>query len=554
MGKASILFYDKNTKPVYPPLLDEFSEETIFRAFIVYCKFNSSIAIEENLRAVCLEKPADFNVRDSIEEKIEKLKRAGKNYKQRELQQLLAIINRKNIVKLQLSYTALSDLERLRSEIEYSDESNSDVFTLRFRTMLLDYIDTYNISEKQNTAREELLNYVYQSNEDMKDTIIQYLKDNLDKNKDNKSVLECIENIVDFHVADKGGFISGVDETTYKSIDFIENIIRFICEVYPNMILNKVDPCSNSCSMPKHWNLSDFHNNDLIGILNSYYDNFKSLYHDDEATVSILQTIVEGNKEIYKYAKYTKYYSPIKSDDSMRQSIFTSELTINLFKYYFYCMITNIINAVESTGDLLIIQDKEPGIDKGIVGSILIDEEEQELPSQSEEYLEGQLISAEDEGMKKTAAKLIFTIAKVIINRKKAINYNYDTLMKKIHKFKEEEKRGITDYLKEMTEEEREIESLFKSNKLERWSTGMQKGFRTYQGSTYDEERKVMEEQALLENQLGKKNVITEQNKDIYMMEAIQEQANDEEINKEVYSLAGIGNDDDYLGDGDEYY
>ena len=217
-------------------------------------------------------------------------------------------------------------------------------------------------------------------------------------------------------------------------------------------------------------------------------------------------------------------------------------------------MITNIINAVESTGDLLIVQDKVPDIDKSIVGNILIDEEEQELPAQSEEYLEGQLISAEDQGMKKTAAKLIFTIAKVIINRKKAINYNYDSLMKKIHKFKEEEKRGITDYLKEMTEEEREIESLFKSNKLERWSTGMQKGFKTYQGSTYDEERKVMEEQALLENQLGKKNVITEQNKDIYIMEAIQEQAVDEEINKEVYSLAGIGNDDDYLGDGDEYY
>ena len=197
---------------------------------------------------------------------------------------------------------------------------------------------------------------------------------------------------------------------------------------------------------------------------------------------------------------------------------------------------------------------QQPDIDKGIVGSVLLDEEEEELPVRADAYLEGQLIAAEDAGMKKKVAKLIFVIGKVIINRKKAINYNYDSLMEKIHKFKEEEKRGITDYLKEMTEEEREIENLFKSNKLERWSTGMQKGFRTYQGSTYDEERRVMEDQALLEKQLGKTNVITEQNKDIYMMEAIQEQATDTEINKEVYSLAGIGNDDDYAGDGDEYY
>ena len=38
MGKASILFYDKNTKPVYPILLDEFSEETIYRALIFLLK------------------------------------------------------------------------------------------------------------------------------------------------------------------------------------------------------------------------------------------------------------------------------------------------------------------------------------------------------------------------------------------------------------------------------------------------------------------------------------------------------------------------------------
>lgn len=238
----------------------------------------------------------------------------------------------------------------------------------------------------------------------------------------------------------------------------------------------------------------------------------------------------------------------------MQKSIFTSELTLNLFKYYFYCAITNIIKTAGDGGDMLIMHDKQPDIDRGVVGTLLIDEEEEELPASTEAYLEGQLVDAENQETKRKAAKLIFVLTKVVINSKKTINYNYDTLMEKIHKFKEEEKRGITDYLKEMTEEEREIENLFKSNKLEKWSTGMQKGFRTYQGSTYDEERKTMEDRAIVEKELGQKNYITEQNKDIYLMEALQEQATEEEIRKEVYSLSGIGNDDDYIGDGDEYY
>ena len=86
MSKAPILFYYKNTKPVYPPLVNEFSEETIYRAFITYCKFNSGLPIEPELQSICLEKPDVFDVKDSIQEKIEKLKElesgmVNRNYK-----------------------------------------------------------------------------------------------------------------------------------------------------------------------------------------------------------------------------------------------------------------------------------------------------------------------------------------------------------------------------------------------------------------------------------------------------------------------------------------
>ena len=57
MAKAPILFDPEDTRQIYPKIPAEFDKETIYRAFIVYCKYNSEIPISEELRAICMEKP-----------------------------------------------------------------------------------------------------------------------------------------------------------------------------------------------------------------------------------------------------------------------------------------------------------------------------------------------------------------------------------------------------------------------------------------------------------------------------------------------------------------
>ena len=481
MGKASILFYDKNTKPIYPPLLNEFSEETIYRAFIVYCKFNSKIAIDPELQAVCLEKPEDFNVSESIDKKIEKLKLSGKRYGQRELQDLLLIVNRKNIVNIKLSYKAVSELEKLRELINYSEQSDSIAFPSKFRELLLDYIDRYDI-----------------------------VKPNI--------------------------------ETANPLIDYLD--------VFPNIITNKVDPCSNGCKIPKHWNLSDFHNNDLITIINKYYEHFRVLSGDDDIVKHILQRVQEDNKEIYEYAILTKYYAPIHNEKSSVTSIFTSDLTIQLFKYYFYSTLLNFTGLVEGDQMAEKVGSDAPPEMFGILGDA-----EPVDPTREEAFIKDQEEEGQIMSVKAKSAKIIFVLSKTIINSKVVIDYNYESLKEKVNKSKEQEKTDITDYLRDMTEEEREIENIFKTNKLETWSKGNQKGFRTYQGSTYDQEREIMEKQAIMEKTVGKKHYVTELNKDIYMLEEMERQAVSDEIDQEVNDLSMLANDDDYGdADGDEYY
>ena len=127
--------------------------------------------------------------------------------------------------------------------------------------------------------------------------------------------------------------------------------------------------------------------------------------------------------------------------------------------------------------------------------------------------------------------------------------------MERVLRAKEKEKDIMTNYLKEMTDEDREIENLFKNHKLEKWGKGLQKGLVSYDKDTYDEERDAMEAQTLMEMKLGTNNLVTDMNRDIYSMEKLREQADAENIEREAFDMGNQADDDDYGdNDGDEAY
>ena len=123
-------------------------------------------------------------------------------------------------------------------------------------------------------------------------------------------------------------------------------------------------------------------------------------------------------------------------------------------------------------------------------------------------------------------------------------NFTYEDVMKKVTKSKIEEKDEITEYLKSMTDEEREIENLFKNNKLERWSVGLQKGLFAYDKDTYDREmtnfdKKIMDAQGNME-----------------MIENIEREREAQEYENREYNMNMVINDDNPEEgmDGDEQW
>ena len=126
------------------------------------------------------------------------------------------------------------------------------------------------------------------------------------------------------------------------------------------------------------------------------------------------------------------------------------------------------------------------------------------------------------------------------------INHSYSKLKSKINTAKEKEKVLITDFLKNLTDEEREIENIFKNNKLEKWSIGLQKGMTQYVKSNYDLEKNNLEKQIELENKLNKMDKVSQMNIDIYKFDFIEEQLQDEMIDNEEYNMDNVPDDDNY--------
>ena len=104
-------------------------------------------------------------------------------------------------------------------------------------------------------------------------------------------------------------------------------------------------------------------------------------------------------------------------------------------------------------------------------------------------------------------------------------------------------KKGEAPYLRDISDELREIENMQKNLKLGKWSKGQTKGLVTYTADTYDGE--------MLQQDI--RDTTIQGDVDISSSEQQQQDFVDAEISREVNDLGFMADDDDYgERDGDE--
>jgi len=534
------------------------------------------VPLNENLKAVCPTKPDDFDMNDSLEESIRKLKSNARNYNEQSLQQLLDVINNSTKQSLKIVEKKITNAERLNTIMLKMDTEDSRPSL--FRASFMEVLESFEINSllEDTVQMRKFKNVLARLNEDMEKQVVDFVSNANIRGNALRNFKNCLTTIIQFKETGDNMFLGAKDETGYKMINFMKKTMRCLTKEFPNIIRNKID-YERGATVPAHWKLSGKHQQDVQAIITNHYMEFKRFYDDDQINL-IMEKLKTMGEDMNELAQNTLLYSPVElkgksksnknsssstdkesktgtvvakePSSTHKYSAFDLDLTSALFKFYFLSVMTDIV-ALENDKDilqlpLLKLQESESG--EG-------NEDEDEFFM--EKAVEQEVLVGNKAELAEKISSIIVTFSNIICKDKSAINYNYKSLMELVMRSKEKEKDEITDYLKNMTVEEREVENLFKGNKLGRWSKGEQKGIHTYDTETYDQEREDMEKMALREAQLNKRSVVTDMNRDIFNLEMLSTEANDAMIEREDNIITYMGEDGDpeeYGMDGDENY
>jgi len=549
MSQSALLLDAADTKIKFPPLSQEYSEDTIYKAFIEYCNFNNNIPVNERLIPICLNKPDEFDKLAPIKEKIELLKKEGKIYSVEAFNELIFEVSKMNIVNLDLIHNDVSNIQQMRDLIAFMKD-NDAIVDETFLNLLSDTLDSYSVEEEVASQSRELKNWLAENIEKLNNNLIDFInKYSSESSREKSNILDCIYNLVEFNKIGNNYFENEEDETLYKGILFVKNALFSFIYVFPEIIKNKVD--YESIKIPKHWKLSENHKSDVKEFVKNIYEPLRKFYNDNNI-FPLIDKNQQELKNFYKLIELTNLYANIiKVDNTEIKSILDYRLVKQLFQFYILFVVNQLI---EQTDDISLIS-KEPLSKKDVEDIITTDiVVEEELTG---EITELDVVRGEQKNIREKVASLITTLFQMICKEKNKINVNGQMIKEKINRAKDKERHKITTTLKEMDKEQRQIENLFKNHRLERWNKGQQKGLTQYVAKTYDEEREEREKDEILERQLEERELMGQAitaDREIARLEEEQNQIVEERINAEVDSLEYLPEDDEYGEDVDDIY
>jgi len=550
--KGPFLFSKENTKIQYPVLSNDFNEDTIYRAFIVMCKFNSNVPLPPDLLAVCSDKPDYLNAFDSITEKIRKLKEDGRNYTNESMLRLLQVVDKTSMITLHLDGPAITLIQKLRDVLESISREDDEVISKKLLQHLEGSLDTFDIGVKEDSEdMRSLKNYLSKSNSEMKTEIIDFIGKNGSLSKKRlKEVAHFIDQFSQWETSstwrNKETTIS--DDATYNSLQFLKEYMQNIIKIFPKIILDKVD--HQNILLPKYWGLSNRHIEDIKQIIIEYYSKLRPFYNN-KVLQNVLQKISIRCERLSMLATETPYLSEITFKGQSMHSIFDKRTSVLLMENYFLqCLIEYKNLANDST---MVVREVAYEQDEDLLTLEELEDRELKLSEQ----VDPTLMIGDQKQLRMKVAELMISFLTIMEDHKDIIDLNYTSVMDLVFKTKEKEKDTFTDRLQALTDEERDADTILKINKLGVWSKGLQKGLTSYVKETYDEEREFTEKLAEIEKRVKLNKNVTDENMEQYLEDYIEEAGVDSEIEQEENNMNGLTEDymdGDYFGQEEENF
>ena len=557
-SKAGLYFSNINTRNKYPTINTEFNEKTIYLSFIYFCKFKSLIPIPEDLLPFCTDKPGSdlINPNDSIDRIIQKLKDDGRNYTNQQFLRLLQIISQHNIINIDIEKPEISSITKLTKLLEIIDDENDEVVERSLRDIITTSLDTFDIATENYTKEVKTLNNFLITNiESMKEEIIEFVQQNSGSKISNSSIRKMTKTINNLSnwVADsttRNGFMKISDDNLYNSVNFYKNYIDNFVNIFPNIILNKVN--YNDVNIPSYYGFSINHESKLKKNISKYYEDLKVFYGIDSLE-NILTEVQESSKNLVKMANATPSFTSIKlNEDKVIKPVFDERTSKFLFEYYLLRVLINYIE-LSNKDDMVVFEIKKDVEITDIFSIDYIEETDTraDLSMSSRPETDIRLITGNKKALRQQVSELLVSFIAILDNEKDIVDTSYEEIQDRVFKLREKEKDLVTDRLKKMTDEERDTDTILKINKLGMYSKGMQKGLTTLDKDFYDEEQEFRDKMEQSERNIRKKNSdATDENIDILLDEYMEQQQVEDEIEYEAYDM-GYLNETYYDGNND---
>ncbi len=502
-NSAPLLYHNEPTNIVYPQVKSGNLEENIYSAIITHCGYDRDIPLPEKFKGVCSEKPADYNKRGNIQEKIAYIKKNGNKYNQSHLTHVMDAVYKDNIIDIE-DNEIFDQVDNFKAIITHLEDNESLAFPTAFFTLLKKSLEAYEpkkMTAEMSDELKQLEKYLYTSNKTMYADIEKHLSLKRDISNDHK--------LGDANVKYIGSFLSEVEywsigkEDELKTISqFIRNAIYNMTKIYPNSFVNSDGFHSGFNSARNIWKLSTQHVGDLDEIINKYNEDIRSYFNDPilkelmiefEPTLREIANFVENipiRSEIIKMCENNK---PVHY-----HSAFNKDVLIALHKY---CLLSCITNYIDITNNSEMIHTdlqknkmirKTENQDNANPSTNLIslsNEIDEKNIESNNELVELNITIGDKTLLSDKIKKILVTLLTIETKNKKLVNVSYEDIIKGANRVREKEKRGMIDYLGKMTIEERKIEDSFKRYKLGDWNVGQQKSVFVYDRNVYDKER-----------------------------------------------------------------
>jgi hypothetical protein len=532
------LLINKDTKLKFESIKDEFSENTIYMAFINYCNFEKPKPIPDDFLSLCKCKEGKpdihlLDLNDSIQHKVEKLKENGKNYTNNDLIHLLQRVGYNNIIHLHRvsEKDILNPLEQMRrllhkpidsvreltppqlEDINKTLERESPISKSKY---LLQFINHWiNNADKKRKIEESDRDKINDDITDIIKELIQYINNFLSKiTRIDKTIHEFFKKIFEW---------KEYPSNFCNLITFIKNYTNNISKVFPNIMANHFLKNGDNTSLlndiiHKYQGLST---NDLTSIKkvnNTYYQRFIKLNElinvDDDKKkpiiILILNTIQEDNycNTIIDLMNQT----PIFSENNR---MFDNKTTTLLFSFYF---LTIFSTYIEITYQVLETIEENPSFKDNIKIFII---------------------------------HLLIVYMNMMDEDKKTLNFLYKNIFDNEFKFKEVEKGVMIERLQQMTNEARKADNSLKAHRLGIWGKGLSDKVFKYTEKIDVIDTAVLKktkqvEERMRQEELIRDVLINEQNDDPDYQQVYQQDIIDDDVEHG-------DEDEDNLDDGNEY-